>query len=145
MNPTRLFFLFQQFCQIPPFLQGLMQSGRNWGWAPHPHRVLWPPWSSAVELSVAHEACSSQREWSATWDCSLLTGQHPFALSLFHEGLGKEINMLVLRQKKNYIKSFPPLLNRVFPFFSDVGRVSKTPKELLFFLFVFNIIHIYKN
>lgn len=94
---------------------------------------------------AAHEACSSQGEWSATWGCSLLTGQHPFALSLLHGGLGKEINMLVLRQKKNYIKSFFPLLNRVFPFLSDVGRVSKTPKELLFFLFFCNIIHIYKN
>lgn len=79
--------------------------------------------------------CSSQGEWSATWGCSLLTGQHPFALSLLHGGLGKEINMLVLRQKKkNYIKSFFPLLNRVVPFLSDVGRVSRTPKELLFFL-----------
>lgn len=82
---------------------------------------------------VAHEMCGSLGEWSATWDCSLLTGQHPFALSPLHGGLGKEINMLVLRQK-NYIKSFPPLLNSTFPFLSDVGRVSKTPKELLFFL-----------
>lgn len=56
----------------------------------------------------SHEACSSHREWSATWGCSLLTGQHPFALSPLHGGLGKEINMLVLRRKKKYIKSFPP-------------------------------------
>lgn len=57
---------------------------------------------------VAHEACSSQGEWSATWGCSLLTGQHPFALSLLHGGLGKEINMLVLRQKKIILRASSP-------------------------------------
>lgn len=48
------------------------------------------------QARVAHEACSSQGERSATWGCSLLTGQHPFALSPLRGGLGKEINMLVL-------------------------------------------------
>lgn len=52
-----------------------------------------------------------------TSDCSLLAGQHPFALSALHRGQGKEINMLVQR-KKNYIKSFPPLLNSIIVSFS---------------------------